>query len=113
MSGLKLAEMNSVDMLDVLHFYFEDDLSATTQEQVEAKSESRSVIYGTLYGTTYKYKTSSSGSSSQTTAGGYSMDGLVPFDPSDAVTKPFVPSTEFDAESPLPFGQTLDAPFGH
>lgn len=113
MNGLKLAEMNSVDMLDVLHYYFEEDLSSSTQEEALAKSESRSVIYGTLYGTVYKYKANTNGSSSQTNAGGYSMDGLVPFDPSDAVTKPFVPSTEFDADSPLPFGQTLDAPLGH
>lgn len=113
MSGLKLAEMDSVDMLDILHFYFEDDLTAASQEEVTAKSESRSVIYGTLYGTPYKYKVSNNSSSSQMNAGGYPVDGLVPFDPSEAVTKPFVPSTEFDADSPLPFGQTLDAPLGY
>ena len=113
MSGLKLAEMDSVDMLDVLHFYFEDDLTATSQEEVAAKSESRSVIYGTLYGTPYKYKASTNNSSSSMTASGNSMDGLVPFDPSNDVTKPFVPATDFDAESPLPFGQTLDAPLGY
>jgi hypothetical protein len=105
--------MDSVDMLDVLHFYFEDDLTATSQEEITAKSESRSVIYGTLYGTPYKYKASTSGSSSQMNASGSSMDGLVPFDPSNDVTKPFVPATDFDAESPLPFGQTLDAPLGY
>jgi hypothetical protein len=100
-------------MIDVLHFYFEDDLTAGSHEEALAKSESRSVIYGTLYGTTYKYKASNSGSSSQMNAGGSPVDGLVPFDPSEAVTKPFVPATEFDAESPLPFGQTLDAPLGY
>jgi hypothetical protein len=110
-SGLKLAEMDSSDMVDVLHYYFEDDLSVVSQEEVAAKSESRSVIYRTLYGTTYKYRVDT-GVKSTTASGSHSYDDLVPFDPSNSVTKPYVPPTDFDADMSKPFGTVLDAPLG-
>jgi hypothetical protein len=111
-SGLKLAEMDAADMVDVLHYYFEDDLNLVSQEQVAAKSESRSVIYRTLYGTTYKYRVDTSAGSTATASGSQSFDDLVPFDPSNNVTKPYVPPTDFDAEMSKPFGTVLDAPLG-
>lgn len=110
MSGLKLAEMDAADMVDVLHYYFEDDLNIVSQEQVAAKSESRSVIYRTLYGTTYKYKVETGVTSSA--SGSSSYDDLVPFDPSNSVTKPYVPPTDFNPDMEKPFGIVLDAPLG-
>jgi hypothetical protein len=110
-SGLKLVEMDAADMVDVLHYYFEDDLNIVSQEQVAAKSESRSVIYRTLYGTTYKYRVDT-GMKSETASSSTSFDDLVPFDPSNSVTKPYVPPTEFDPDAATPFGMTLDAPLG-
>lgn len=103
-------------MVDVLHFYFEEDITATSGEQMEARSEARSVIYRTLYGTNYKYAMSKSDR-------GYNSDGsklpddgfygdLEPFDPSENVVKPYVPPTELIEDSYLPFGKTLDAPLG-
>lgn len=95
-------------MIDILHYYFEEDLNNVSHEQIEAKSQSRSVIYKTLYGTQYKYGTS--GSSTNYQADGSSDGGLREFDPLNDVTKPYVPPTDFDEGSPLPFGQVLDAP---
>ncbi len=112
MSGLKLVEMDSADMVDVLHYYFEEDLNLVSQEQVAAKSESRSVIYRTLYGTTYKYRVETGGGSTSTASGSHSFDDLVPFDPSNNVTKPYVPPTDFDPNMSKPFGTVLDAPLG-
>jgi hypothetical protein len=112
--------MEASDMCDVLHYYFEDDLSVSTAEQAEARSESRSVIYGTLYGTSYKYAMNKSSSSrgSSFAADGSSLpdDGFYgdldvePFDPTKNVQKPYVPPTELNEDSYLPFGKTLDAP---
>jgi hypothetical protein len=120
MSGLRLAEMEASNMCDVLHYFMEEDLSASTAEQAEAKSEARSVIYRTLYGKTYKYamsKSSSSGSSSYAADGSSLPDGgfygdldVEPFDPTRNVQKPYIPPTELDEDSYLPFGKTLDAP---
>jgi hypothetical protein len=120
MSGLRLADMEASDMCDVLHYFMEEDLSASTAEQAEAKSEARSVIYRTLYGKTYKYamNKSSSGRNSSYSADGSSLpdDGfygdldIEPFNPSENVHKSYVPPTELNEESPLPFGKVLDAP---
>lgn len=108
-------------MVDVLHYYFEDDLSIPSAEAAEAKSEARSVIYRTLYGSTYKYALPKSKSGRSYSASGdnlpddgYFGDGeLSPFDPSDNnVTKPYIAPTNFNADSPLPFGRDIDAPLG-
>jgi len=116
-SGLRLMEMEAEEMVDVLHYYFEEDLNVSTAEAQQARSETRSVVYGTLYGIPYKYKVAGSGSSnfadgSQIPTDGYygDDDDIKPFDPMNNVTKAYVPATEMDADSPLPFGKILDAP---
>jgi hypothetical protein len=123
MSGLVLEEMEASHMLDVIHFLFEDDLSVSTAEQVESKSQTRGIIYDELYGTGYKYRLDSgrkSGGSRTYLADGSELprDGfygdLAPFDPEPGIgtSKPYVPPTDFDVDSPLPFGSVLDAPVG-
>lgn len=113
-------------MLDVIHYYFEDDLDVSTAEQQQARSDTRSSVYRILYGTTYKYGTS--GTSNNSNSGVFTADGseiptdgffadndITPFDPTNnnepKPVKPFVPATNMDADSPLPFGKVLDAPF--
>ena len=111
-------------MIDVLHYYFEEDLAVATAEEQQARSDTRTSVYRTLYGTTYKYaiKGSSANSSNAFAADGSAIptDGffddmdITPFDPTDNTkaqpVKPFVPATDMDADSPLPFGKVLDAP---
>lgn len=111
-------------MLDVVHYFFELDHQMATAEEAEAKSTIRAQLYLSLYNKQYKYQyksqTSSSGYNySTTTASGQPvMDGFVGgIDTDDPLsekgpTKPFVPTTEFDPESPNPFGGTLDPPAG-
>ena len=115
-SGLRLADMDSTDMIDVLHYYFEDDIAASSAEQMEARSESRSVIYRTLYGTQYKYAMGTSDKKYNSDGSNLPDDGfysdLEPFDPSENVVKPYVSPTELNEDSYLPFGKTLDAPLG-
>lgn len=113
-------------MIDVLHYYFEEDLAVSTAEQQQVRSDTRSSVYRTLYGTTYKYainKKSTGGDGSTMyaadgsaipTDGFFGDDDITPFDPTNNVkvnqVKPFIPATEMDADSPLPFGKALDAP---
>jgi hypothetical protein len=98
--GLNLGELEVSQMLDLIHYFFEEDSRFSTAEEAEAVSQMRSVIYGMLYGTTYKYKV---GKSSNSNVG----EGF-----NTGETKPYIPPTEFDADSYLPFGNTLDAPLG-
>ena len=110
-------------MLDVIHYFFEDDLVVSTSEQQQVRSDTRSSVYRTLYGTTYGYAIKSSSNSSSNmfaadgtsipTDGFYGDDDITPFDPTSNTpkpVKPFVPATDVDADSPLPFGKALDAP---
>jgi hypothetical protein len=115
--------MEATEMLDVIHYFFEDDLVVSTSEQQQVRSDTRSSVYRTLYGTTYGYAIKSSSNSSSNmfaadgtsipTDGFYGDDDITPFDPTNNTpkpVKPFVPATDVDADSPLPFGKVLDAP---
>ena len=103
--------MESSEMLDVLHYFFEDDLRYGSGDEAKAQDKLRKELYR-LYGRDYKYGSSSPG----TTYGGrayVSSDGVDSFDvsPVDA-RKPYVAPTQFNPESANPFGSVLDAPLG-
>jgi hypothetical protein len=118
MSGVKLGELDMADMVDVLHYMFEEDMRFTSAEQAEAVSKSRSMLYREMYSRDYAYKFSSG-----IGAAAASIDPPLGEDiPSDVrpidvarqaamtATKPYVPPTHFDGDSARPFGTTLDAP---
>jgi hypothetical protein len=106
--------MEASDMLDVLHYFFEEDIkTVSTGEQSESIDSMRTNLYQ-LYDQTYRYgakkgNSTSTGGRAYVT-GDYEFPNDVPFDPSAQETKPFVPATEFDPESSMPFGGLLDAP---
>jgi hypothetical protein len=116
-SGLNIGEMEASEAVDVLHFFFEEDLFVATAEEMEAKSAVRVSIYQSMYERPYKYEyksnrknTSASGNSFDSS--NYYEEDLVPFDPSEPpkTTKSYVPPTEFSNDSSLPFGKILDGP---
>jgi hypothetical protein len=74
-----------------------------------------------LYGVEYRYKSKSTKSGMYADGSRIPSDGYVsnekeetlePFDPSPMTRKPYVPPTEFNPDSAMPFGKTLDAPLG-
>jgi hypothetical protein len=119
MSGLRLSQMEMSEMLDVIHYIFEEDLHFSTGEQAEAQTGVRKSLYKELYGKDYKYNRSSG---KRKTANGFEdIEGLmeeekpvVPLDPvkESKKVKGYTPATTVNAESPLPFGNVLDAPIG-
>ena len=102
-------------MLDVLHYYFEEDLMVESKEEVENKTRIRSLIYREMYHRAYKYGNSNSGGSYNysTASDGYlgDEDDAVD-DPIKPASKPYVPPTDFNPESPKPFGKIVDEPLG-
>lgn len=101
-------------MLDVLHYFFEEDVKTiSTGEQAESIDAMRTQLYR-LYDKTYIYGAKKGSSTSNSgrayVTGDYEFPADVPFDPSAQETKPFVPPTEFNPESSMPFGGVLDAP---
>lgn len=113
--------MNAVDMVDVLHFFFEDDMNYASAEHADAKDRSREIIYQDFYGHRYAYSNTQARANSSYSAGGQNFtkdfdsspeeeEKIEAFDPMKKPPKPFVPATTVNAASPKPFGSVLDEP---
>jgi hypothetical protein len=115
-NGLQLASMPAKDMLDVLHYFFEDDLNYSTAEQAEARDKTREAIYDELYSSSYKYSRNKSSGTYEPVAedDADALEEKMP-EPFNPAVKPkgFIAATKFDAEAPMPFGNLLDAPLQH
>lgn len=124
MNGVKLTSLEADDMVDVLHYLFEEDLHVSSAEEVESISKTRTLIYKDLYQKEYKYSVTLDKNKDNQN---YSFDGediypddglqgsnqVIPFNPDGGPTgerKSYIPPTEFNPESPMPFGTDLDAP---
>lgn len=109
-------ELDASDLVDVFHYLFEEDMNASTGEQLEARSTIRERMYEDLYETSYKYAYKSS--KNEKTYIDDLPDGLqekdeeiIPFNPAEK-PKPYVPPTKFDPDSSIPFGGLIDGPLG-
>jgi hypothetical protein len=116
MNGLQLSSMDIADMLDVIHYIFEEDMiNVISGEHVEAKDKIRTIIYRDYYDSEYKYSTSSNTHITDKIASEEltkeDIEDIAPFDPSGAPVKPFINPTDFDEGSIRPFGKDIDAPF--
>lgn len=124
MAGVSLNDLDSSDLLDVLHFLFEDDVSSSsTAEQLEARDKTRKMVYSEFYGREYRHGFSTYSSGVDKSIVGAPENSYleedeappVPLDPlarSGKAVKPYVPPTRVDENSRLPFGAALDGPLG-
>lgn len=90
-------------MLDVIHVLFEEDMIPTWEQGPEVKSAARSSIYRELYGTEYKYASSSSANYS----GGSNSGRNIYEEPVGGGVKPYIPPT-----NPEDLSSILGAPMG-
>lgn len=118
-NGLRLAEMEASEMLDVLHYFFEEDHFYVNEEQAQYRPKFRQQIYSTMYGIDYTYNT-------QGTSNDSAMDSLEspedleepeeavnPFNPrAKKETKVFLEPTLPLENAQKPFGDILDMPLG-
>jgi hypothetical protein len=108
---MRLEEMEMSEMLDVLHYYMEEDYNVSSQEQIDARSDVRKAIYRHMYNKEYKFPAGKK-NNAQVTASGLDLNDVVSVDPLKEPTKSYVPPTDFNPESKKPFGDVLDAPLG-
>lgn len=117
--GINLKEIEASNMVDVIHYFFEEDMVVESGEVAEAKDKMRSRIYSEMYQTKYKYVSKKSKQGNSTQYGGEDIDlsedlstpsDVKPFNPKSQPTKAYVPPTEYDPSSAQPFGLDLDAP---
>jgi hypothetical protein len=111
--------MDASDMLDVIHYYFEQDFGLPSQEAASRVSIMRETLYENMYNTTYKYAIEKSNTASERMT--YSdadveesnieaqLSGIDPFKPA---TRQYTPTTTVNSSSPTPFGNLVDAPLG-
>lgn len=105
-------------MVDIIHYYFEEDMNYSTAEQSEARTKTREDLYSKMYGRSYKYSNKTSQTSRTYTEdyGDITPESNVPnadiqpFNPKKQPTKAYVPPTEFDETAADPFGAILDSP---
>ena len=108
-SGIKLTSLSASEMLDVIHYFFEEDLRIESKEALEAISKTREQIYNTLYNRPYKSGVAFSGTGYNVSdASGQNENAFSK--PSADTVKPFIPATQFDPDSSSPFGEKLDSP---
>jgi hypothetical protein len=115
MNGINLLEMEASDMLDVVHYMFEEDMNYSTSEQAKAHEKIRISIYRNLYNETYKYASSSSKSYTSAASNDEffaspeesmeSSGDIKPFNPRKQSAKPFIPATNMSQ-----LGSVLDGP---
>lgn len=114
--------MEASAMLDVIHYFFEDDLNYSTPEQAEARDKMRTSLYGQLYHTTYKYATGANSSSNASMPKDFTPeDEIVPINLQERKVdsfapatppKPYIAPTNMNPDSSRPFGNVLDGPVG-
>lgn len=116
MNGLRLENMEARDMLDVLHYFFEEDVFYSTAEQADGRDRARQAIYRDFYNSHYAYAFNRSDQVGQGVSRNFDNieieEEITPFDPlqKQKPTKPFISPTQVNASSPLPFGDALDGP---
>lgn len=116
MQGIRLGEMEASDMLDVIHYLFEEDVAFVSEEQAQVQSGTRVRLYQDMYGTPYKYayKSKSNGRTyidESVIDEPFTQEDLPkPFDPRATQVKPFIPATKINPDAADPFGGVLDAP---
>lgn len=114
--------MEASEMLDVLHYFLEEDLNTKDNAEISAKSATRVRIYGEFYGREYKYAYRGEDSEENSQPYNYfdgddedgtieqDMNSIKPFSPREQKAKPYTPPTDFDGTAAQPFGSILDAP---
>ena len=117
-NGLRLETMEASDMLDVLHYFFEESVNFSTAEQAKAADQLRIKLYKDMYNRSYKYAAKSSGGF--TASGGMDFEAenpepaaekVEPFNPRHKEpTKAFVAATPVGDDDVNPFKGVLDAP---
>jgi hypothetical protein len=102
MSNVDLLSLDASDMLDVIHYIFEEDILVSSEDEEQFKSATREALYDIFYGKPYKYKArKSSNAENVFGADGEIYENLKPFDPTN---------NSEGTQNPTSFGVGIDGP---
>jgi hypothetical protein len=111
--------MEASDMLDVIHYYFEQDHRYSTFEEASFKDQFRSSIFKNLYESEYAFGQSNEDTPDYTNQDTdldapleINQEVIEPFNPRAKSVKGFIQPTNLNENSAKPFGSILDEPLG-
>ncbi len=96
-------EMEASDMMDVLHFLFEEDFTPVSEDHQQSRSAIRDHLYKELYGVGYAFKAPARKDSRGRTVGANSASGSNEFDYSEFEASLAQEQASFDARKNDPF----------
>ena len=103
-------------MLDVVHYYFEQDHRYASFEEASFKDQFRSSIFKNLYNSDYAFGLSNDSTPDYNSEIDSPLsekpEVIEPFNPRAKSVKGFIEPTNFDESSTKPFGSILDGPIG-
>ena len=106
-------------MLDVIHYYFEQDHRYASFEEASFKDQFRSSIFKNLYESDYVFGMSNDDTIDYTNMGSeldapleVNQEVIEPFNPRAKSVKGFIQPTNLNENSTKPFGSVLDEPLG-
>jgi hypothetical protein len=86
--------MEVSDMLDVVHYFLDDDMRYSSIEELKIHDNFRKSVSKNFYDTPYRYGLPDDSESYQNSSG----------------VKSYIPPTEMDPDAADPFGSLLDPP---
>jgi len=111
--------MEASDMLDVIHYYFEQDHRYASFEEASFKDQFRSSIFKNLYESDYQFGMSNDDTPDYTNNDSdlgepleMNQEVIEPFNPRAKSVKGFIEPTNLNENSSKPFGSVLDEPLG-
>lgn len=107
-------------MLDVVHYFFEEDHRYSTFEEASFKDQFRSSIFKNLYDSNYAFGSTDGSETTDYRSGQIDSELsaeatpeiIEPFNPRAKNVKGYVPPTNLNENSSKPFGSILDEPLG-
>jgi hypothetical protein len=110
--------MEASSMLDVLHYFFEEDFTYVSDENMTFNEVFRTNVYKEFYKKEYQYvrdRESSSGLDSlegplNDDISDVSQEKINVFSPREKSAKQYVPPSEMTDDDARPFGSVLDSP---
>jgi hypothetical protein len=112
LNGLDLKELEVSDMLDVVHYLFEEDAVISSEAEFETKNNARDIIYETVYERKFAYSSKKKKDFDEYSSEPFDKDGN--YVPSTTnYVKPYIPPTNFDPDASNPYSGVLrETPLG-
>lgn len=101
------------NMMDVLHYLFEEDVNFVSPEQMQSRTRIRQLVYKQVYDKVFEYGINEESDFSDSNEFGNAGDYVAQKPYENSEVKPYIPPTNFNPDAPNPFqGVLRENPLG-